>query len=104
MLTLLIKKSVGNQPKQTVKTRLTERKMEPTEDKPIDSESAIATPTYAKKVAHGNSKANEPFYKSETVKIMEALDKLISRLDLQEKLYQMKFDRIENELANVKEK
>ncbi|KMQ87932.1 reverse transcriptase [Lasius niger] len=32
--------------------------MEPTEDKPIDSESAIATPTYAKKMAHATWNAN----------------------------------------------
>lgn len=57
-----------------------------------------------KKMAHGNSEASELFYKNKTVKIMEALDKLISRLDLQEKLNQIKFKRMESELAKVKEK
>ncbi|KMQ84432.1 phage integrase family site specific recombinase, partial [Lasius niger] len=67
----------------------------------VPPESINANATYAEKSAHCNSKANKTLNAKETAKIIEALEKLISRFDQQVKLNKMKFDMIEGELAKM---
>ncbi|KMQ84815.1 nucleic-acid-binding protein from transposon x-element [Lasius niger] len=97
------KKIAGKQLKQIVKDRQAELK-KTTGIKQAVPDSINANAAYAEKAAHGNSKTNKTLNARGTAKIIEALEKLISRFDQQEKLNKMKFDMIEGELAKIMKK
>lgn len=70
----------------------------------LEENKTSTIPTYAEKTAQRSSKTNNAFSVRGIDKILEVLDKLISRLDQHEKFNKMKFDMIENELSIIKNK